>query len=108
MSSPAISEVYWKGIEDINNLEGREMAAFMTLMSSIFRTYETFFFEAQEGRFESQMYDGWMSQLKDLLVLKGIQQYWAMRGHHFSNEFVEHINKMSAETAAKPLYPQDA
>jgi len=99
-----VREIFWKGLSGLKNLQGSENVAFMTLMSSIIRTYETFYFEQIEGRFKSKIFDSWITQLIDLFGNEGVREYWEIRGHNFSVEFVRYVEERVAESTPKAMY----
>ena len=105
ITSEDVSTVFWKGLPGIKNLEGREVAAFMAVMASIVRTYETVHFEQIEGRFESPMYAAWLSQLVDLFGHEGMRDYWRLRRHNFSPEFVEFLEGKLENDPYQEMYP---
>ena len=108
ITRPEVRDIYWRGIAGLRNLEGSENAAFMALMSSIMRTYETFFFERDEGRFDSRMWDGYMAQMFDLYNNEGVREYWAIRKHQFADEFEAYVESQSSMVEAKPMYRIDS
>ena len=108
ISKPELRDIFWRGITGLKNLQGSENAAFMVLMAAIFRTYETFYFERAEGRFRSQMWDGYTAQLIDLYDNDGVREYWALRKHQFSDEFDSFLESQSSMVEAKPMYRIDS
>ncbi len=104
LAEAEVREVYWKGLAGLKNLQGSENVAFMALMASIFRMYETFYFEQVAGRFKSNMFDSWMTQLVDLFGNDGVREYCDMRKHNFSIEFVSFVEEIAAESTAKSMY----
>ena len=101
-----VSKVFWKGINGLENLKGRELPAYMAFMAAILRTYETFYFEAIEGRFESKMFDSWLMQLTDLFGNEGVIEYWELRQHNFSHDFVKFVDQKVSGTVMQPMYPE--
>ena len=99
-----VRDVFWKGLAGLKNLQGGEQVAFMAMMGSILRTWETFYFERAAGRFDSEKYDAWLVQLIDLFGNDGVREYWEIRRHNFSAEFVEYLDKKNAESSPRPMY----
>ena len=104
LAQPDVADVFWRGLKGLDHLEEGEQAAFMAIMASIVRTYETFYFERQEGRFESRMYEGYQLQLLDTFGNTGVQEYWALRKHQFSSEFVSYIDGRLESYTVKQMY----
>jgi len=108
LTRPDTRDVFWKGIGGLKNLKGSEQAAFMGFLAAIMRTYETFYFERLEGRFDSRMWDGYSAQLFDLYANVGVQEYWEIRKHQFSDEFCAFLNSQSTTVDSKPMYRTDS
>ena len=104
ITRPELRDIFWRGITGLKNLQGSENAAFMALIASIMRTYETFYFERTEGRFDSRMWDGYNAQLIDLFNNDGVREYWAIRKHQFSDEFDSYLLSQSELIEARPMY----
>ena len=102
-----VRDIFWRGIKGLNNLQGSEIAAFMALLAAIMRTYETFYFERLEGRFDSRVWEGYEAQMIDLYANVGVQEYWAIRRHQFSSEFDSFLVSRTAAVGAKPMYGVD-
>lgn len=106
LTSSEVSTVFWKGLPGLNNLEGRELPAYMGFMGAIVRMYETFYFEKLEGRFESKTFDSWTTQLADLFGNQGPSEYWELRKHNFSPEFVAYVDNEIAKSKTALMYPK--
>ena len=98
-------DVFRLGLGGLQNLNAGEQAAFMALIASITRMWETFYFEKRNGRFEAEMYDSWLVQLIDLHGNPGVREYWSIRKHHFSSDFVAYLDGKIGEIAPKDLFP---
>jgi len=105
LTCPEFSVIWWKGLPGLGNLEDDEVPAFMGFMASIVRTYETFYFERLEGRFESRMFESWMTQLIDVFGNQGARDYWELRRHNFSPEFVAHVEEEVSRNSPSRMYP---
>ena len=108
ITKPELRDIFWRGITGLKNLEGSENAAFMALMASIMRTYEMFYFERIEGRFDSRMWDGYKTQLIDLYDNEGVREYWAIRKHQYSDDFDSYLVSQASMVEAKPMYRNDS
>lgn len=105
LTCPEFSVIWWKGLQGLNNLENEEVPAFMGFMAAIVRTYETFYFERLEGRFESRMFESWMTQLIDVFDNEGARDYWELRRHNFSPEFATYVEEEVARSSPSRMYP---
>ena len=101
-------DVFWRGLSGLQNLQGGELVAFMAFLGSIMRMWETFYFQKQGGTFESRIFDSWLVQLVDLFGNDGVREYWAIRRHNFTAEFVEFIDETIATATPKPMHPNKA
>ena len=98
-------DIFRLGLGGLQKLNEGEQAAFMALIASIMRMWETFYFERRDGRFDSEMYDAWMVQLVDLHGNVGVQEYWSIRKHQFTPTFVAYLDRMLADVPPKVMYP---
>ena len=108
ITKPELRDIFWRGIKGLKNLQGSENAALMALLASIMRTYETFYFERIEGRFDSRMWDGYEAQMIDLYNNVGVREYWAIRKHQFSSDFDSFLVSRTSAVEAKPMYRVDS
>jgi hypothetical protein len=108
ITKPELRDIFWRGINGLKNLKEGEIASFMALMAAIMRTYETFYFERVEGRFNSRMWEGYKNQVIDLYNNDGVREYWAVRKHQYSDEFSSFLEKESSLVEAKPMYTVDS
>ncbi|MGI9261069.1 MAG: hypothetical protein ACR2QR_03480 [Woeseiaceae bacterium] len=101
-----VRDIYWRGLPGLTHLQGSELACFSGLMAMIFRTYEIFYLEKSEGRFDSKMWRGYTALLRDLMSNTGPREYWELRKHQYSDEFVELMESDIMARGGVPLYPQ--
>ena len=107
LTQTEVREVYWRGLPGLSNLEGSEMAGFSGFMASIFRTYEAFYLEKREGRFDSEMWEGYTALFADLLSHRGPREYWELRRHQYSVAFGKVVDDELLEQDSHPLYPDN-
>lgn len=100
-----VRDIYWRGLPGISHLQGSEHACFSGLMAMIFRTYEIFYLEKSEGRFDSKIWRGYTQLLRDLMSNPGPREYWELRRHQYSDEFVDLMENDIMKLHGKPLYP---
>jgi len=101
-------DIFWRGTGGLHNLRESEVAAFMAFLASIVRTFESFYFQKKEGSFDAQLFDSWMVQTLDFFVKEGPSEYWALRKHQFSTEFIEYFDEQLESFTPKPMYPESA
>ena len=68
------------------------------------RTWESLYFQWKASAFQDQIWSGWKDQWRDLFGYPGIQEVWAIRRHHFGEEFREFVEREIAGKESKPLY----
>ncbi len=99
-----VRDIFRRGLAGLGNLQDDEQVAFMALLSAITRTYETFYLERAEGRFDSKMYEGYVRQLLDLYATQGAQEFWAIRKHQFTDEFNEYLDEQYESFSPSSMY----
>jgi len=108
LTSIEFSAVVWKALPGVSNLKDQEIPAFMGFMGAIIRMYETFYFENLEGRFDSKTFVSWTTQLIDLFGNQGARDYWKLRKHNFSPDFVAYVEQEVAKSTPSRMYPDNA
>jgi len=104
IKDPKLGELFTRGLQGINTLELGERAAFMAILSSISRTVESFFFQKDNGALDPRLFEGWFLQYMDLQANPGVAEFWDMRKHQYSAEFVAYLDGRLTNRIAKPLY----
>jgi len=102
---PEVGDIFYRGLRGLDELEPGETTSFMSILSSISRTLESFLFQKERGELESQLFEGWFQQYLDLHANPGVVEFWNLRKHQYSREFVEYLDRRLASRDAKPLYP---
>ena len=101
---PKLGEIFVRGLRGINGLDSGEQASFAAILSSISRTLESFFFQKDKGALDPRLFEGWLLQYLDLHANPGVAEFWSMRKHQYSPEFVAYIGERSIGRVALPLY----
>ena len=104
IADPQLSDIFTRGLGGTATLSIAERASFASILSSITRTLESFYFQKTKGDLDPRLFEGWIVQYLDLHANAGVQEYWLMRKHQFSNEFTEFIEQRSGTDQVKPLY----
>ncbi len=95
----------WSNYRNLSALQGSETAAFGAWAIQTLRAWGTFYYQWKEGMFEDELWAGWQKRFADLFGYPGIQEYWAIRRHQFSEEFCELADELMASGHSTPLYP---
>ena len=107
VQEPEFRDIYWRGLAGLSNLHGSELAAFGAWTASILRGWEGFYYQWKAHAFEDPIWSGWSRQFVDAFGYPGIQEVWAIRRRHFSEEFREFVGRELAGKESKPLYALD-
>ncbi len=97
-------DIYWRGLSGLSNLQGNETAAFTAWQMHTFRTWETFWYQWQEGVFDDRLWEGWQAQFTDLFQYAGTKEIWDARKHQLSEEFRTFVEQHISGADSKPLY----
>ncbi len=97
-------DVFWRGIRGLEELKGSETASFMAWMASVMRTLESFYYQKKEGTFLAEIFDSWMIQFIDLFDNPGVREYWVLRKHQFSADFVSYFDEQLATVTPSQMY----
>ncbi len=102
------TDIYWRGLSGLSNLQGSETVAFGAWVMQTFRTWESFYYQWRDGAFDDRMWLGWKAQFCDLFGYPGVREMWAIRSHQFSEEFREVVEQQIISAESKPLYASQA
>ncbi len=102
--------VYVLGINGIANLDDAERLRFFVIMFQIFRVAEQLEYHASVGFVEPRVWRGFERQLSEIVSLPGVQEWWALRRHWFSDEFQDFMDTTIAAgpTVAPQTYQNHA
>ncbi len=101
---PQVRIIFTRGLNGLEDLETEERVGFMAVLSSISRTLESFYFQTLSGGLDGALFDGWLLQYLDLLENRGAMEFWAVRKHQYTSEFVTYLDKKIKDHNASPLY----
>ena len=79
--------IYALGINGISNLDDSERLRFFVIMFQVFRAAEQLHYYSVEGMVEPRIWRGFERQIIEVTSLPGVQEWWAVRRHWFSDEF---------------------
>ena len=101
---PDLSELYYRGIHDFESLEGVELVRFSGLMVEVFRRFEEMYYLRLQGHLESYVWNGLEAGMRDFNRYPGVQAWWRLRSHWFSEQFAKHINQVHQATGPPRMY----
>ena len=97
---PDVRELYYRGIHDFDSLKGADLVGFSTLMNQLFRTVEEMYYLQAAGHLEKGVWHGWETAHREFNAYPGVQAWWRLRSHWFSDEFAKFIDQL--QQTAKP------
>ena len=98
---PDLNDVYNRGIHDFESLEGNDRKRFFVLMNGEFRNFEEIYYLKAKGHLEEDVWRGWEAPMRDVHGYPGVQVWWRLRSHWFSERFVKFIDQQH-QTAKPP------
>ena len=102
-----ISDIFARGMAGLDGLDKGERVSFMAVLSSISRTLESFYMQKEKGDLDSRLLEGWFLQYMDLHANPGVQEFWEIRKHQYSADFVRFLEDRIGQRTAKPLYTSE-
>ncbi len=101
------TKVFSRGLEGLEQLEGSERIEFTVWCMQVFRLWESYYFQWKEGYFDPQIWKGFKTQLSDLFSYQGVRDFWAIRKHHFSDEFQVFVSQLTSAASSKNIYGEN-
>ena len=100
---PDLEELYRRGLRDLESLEDTEIVRFAALMQGAFRILEEVYHLQAKGHLEKSVWRGWEAAMRDVNGYPGVQAWWRLRSHWFSEGFVKFVDQV--QQTAKPPRP---
>ena len=97
---PDLAELYTRGLQDFKSLEDTEITRFTALLHEEFRNFEEIYHLKAKGHLEEDVWHGWEAAMRDTNGYPGVQAFWRLRSHWFSDEFAKFIDQV--QLTAKP------
>jgi hypothetical protein len=76
--SGEFSRIYRAGCEDPKSLEPQERTQFNMYLLQLFNTFESLFFQAQQGAIDRPFFEAKMETMRTSLVSPGVRGWWDM------------------------------
>jgi hypothetical protein len=100
---PDLAEVWHRGLEDFESLEGVDRTRFISYMHASFRTVEDAYYQHLEGHIDPRRWRGLEAVMREINTTPGVQAWWRSHSHWFGGgEFAKFINQQQ-ETAKDPF-----
>jgi hypothetical protein len=98
---PHLGELYYRGIRDLESLEGGDLVRFTALMNQLFYIYEEMYYQQLERHLDPRVWRETEAAMRDVNAYPGVQAWWRSRSHWFSEEFAKRVNQ-EQQTAKTP------
>jgi hypothetical protein len=97
---------YVIGINGIANLDDAQRLRFFAMELRLFRAAEQLQYYSTKDMVDPTIWGGFERQLRELVSLPGVQEWWILRRTWFSDPFQEYINALikAGPTAAPQRY----
>jgi hypothetical protein len=98
---PHLRELYYRGLQDFESLEGADLIGFSVLMNQLFYLYQEMYHQQLEGRLNPRVWGMAEAPMRDINAYPGVQAWWRSRSHWFPDDFAKHVNELQ-QTAKAP------
>ena len=98
---PHLRELYYRGVRDFNSLEGADFVGFGVLMNQLFHIFNEMYYQRLDGHLDPRVWRQVEGPLRDIIAYPGVQAWWRLRSHWFSEEFVKFVDQLR-QTAGPP------
>ena len=86
--------MYVLGINGLANLDDAQRLRFFSMWLRLFRAAEQLQYYSTRDMVEPSIWQGFERQLRELVSLPGVQEWWDLRRTWFSDPFQEYINAL--------------
>ena len=92
-ANPEGAEIWLKGITSYSSLSAVEKVQLTSLLHHFARTVEQAHLSFRVGTFDAQVWQGLEAQVLDVFATPGMQEWWSLRRHWYSEAFQSLIDK---------------
>jgi hypothetical protein len=101
---PDLAELYYRGLDDFESLEGVDRARFNSLMHQIFRSMGAMYYQHLEEHLDPRVWCGFEALVReDFNAYPGERAWWRSRSHWFSEGFAKFINQQEQTATRQDL-----
>jgi hypothetical protein len=103
-----LAEVWNRGLDDYESLEGVDRARFNSRMHQIFRNVEDAYHQHLEGHLDPRVWRGLEAVMREINSTPGVQGWWRSNSRFFGGEeFAKFINQQQ-QTAKPPSLDRES
>jgi hypothetical protein len=101
---PHLRELYYRGIHDLDSLEGPDLVGFSVLMNQFFHIVEEMYYQRLEGHADPRLWPEVEAPLREIIAYPGVQAWWRLRSNWFNDEFAKFIDQQQQTAKAPGMY----
>lgn len=102
MANPKLADVFQRGTDDFDSLEGDERAWFVSAMYSFFKMFENVYLHRLDGSVPPEVWHAHLPLLSLYATRPGGRAYWTHRRPVFDPRYVAVLEGMSATVLVHP------
>ena len=87
-----LADIFFRGLQDLKELEPVEHIRFYSIFHKWFRTYENAYYQFRHGALEAEAFEGLTWQLIMVKTQPGVQAYWQDRKDYYNKTFQEYVD----------------
>jgi len=100
-SHPHLAEVWNRGVQDWESLEGADAITFQAIMLQLFHIFKEMYYAQLEGHLDPRLWHEIETPMRELInKWPGIQAWWREYSRWFSEEFSNYVNQLQ-QTATR-------
>lgn len=101
---PRFSDIFWRGLTGLHNLQKGEKVSFVSFIAIVLRMFESYYLQEKDGVFDSRQFRGWSMTYFDLFANEGPREVLEIRKHQFNTQFIEFLEDQRTKVIPKNLY----
>jgi len=99
-----LAEVWNRGIKDWESPEGADRRTFDGFALQVFHIFKELYFQHLEGHLDPRLWHEVETPMRDVINrFPGIQAWWREISYWFSEEFVNYVNQLTADSQASKV-----
>ena len=101
---PALADMYWRGRNNLQDLEKSEIPRFFYLCVTYFALIEDLYVQNRQGLIPNEVFLPWQHGFQENLTGSGFSEYWKLEANHFApvfRDYVEGLIGSATESEAK-------
>jgi hypothetical protein len=101
---PHLRELYYRGIHDLDSLEGPDLVGFSVLMNQFFHIVEEMYYQRLEEHADPRLWPEVEAPLREIIAYPAVQAWWRLRSNWFNDEFAKFIDQQQQTAKAPGMY----